>query len=155
MMNNYDAERTDFINKTRQLMREAYRDQLTHLRFVTQNEDTFRHHVGEYGPAYTTPKNFLTAVAMDTAWQYSPPGTTIRIINNHNRQNPAVIRKMYERLPSNRPSERMVMPETEALQACVEFIDSIMPHLGKVPANIGLLNDALLMARPLIEEGTE
>lgn len=154
-MNNYDAERTDFTNKTRSLMREAYRNQLSSLRFVIQNEDTFRHHVGEHGQDYQAPRNFLTAVAMDTALEYSPPGSTIRIINDHNRQDPAIIRKMNDRLPSIRPSERAVMPETEALKACVKFIDSIIPHLDKVPANIGLLNDALLMARPLIEEGTK
>lgn len=38
----------------------------------------------------------------------------------------------------------------EALDLCVASLDQLLPHLGKVPADIGLLNEALCAARPLL-----
>lgn len=43
--------------------------------------------------------------------------------------------------------------EHEALRLCVESLDQLMPYLAKVPADVGLLNDALVAARPLVESG--
>lgn len=37
-----------------------------------------------------------------------------------------------------------------ALTKCVASLDQLLPHLGKVPADVGLLNEALLAARPAI-----
>lgn len=37
-----------------------------------------------------------------------------------------------------------------ALALCVEALDSLLPHLARVPADIGLINDALVAARPLL-----
>lgn len=37
-----------------------------------------------------------------------------------------------------------------ALALCVESLDQLLPYLGKVPADIGLLNDALVSARPTL-----
>lgn len=38
----------------------------------------------------------------------------------------------------------------EALALCVKSLDQLLPYLGKVPADIGLLNDALMAARPAL-----
>lgn len=38
----------------------------------------------------------------------------------------------------------------EALDLCVASLDQLLPHLGKVPADAGLLNEALCAARPLL-----
>lgn len=38
-----------------------------------------------------------------------------------------------------------------ALQLTVASLDQLLPHLPKVPADIGLLNKALTLARPLLE----
>lgn len=35
----------------------------------------------------------------------------------------------------------------EPLRLCVASLDQLLPHLAKVPADIGLLNDALVSAR--------
>lgn len=40
----------------------------------------------------------------------------------------------------------------KALGACVASLDQLLPHLGKVPADVGLLNSALCAARPLLED---
>ena len=37
-----------------------------------------------------------------------------------------------------------------ALDLCVASLDQLLPHLGKVPADVGLLNEALCAARPLL-----
>lgn len=37
-----------------------------------------------------------------------------------------------------------------ALDLCVASLDQLLPHLGKVPADVGLLNKALCAARPLL-----
>ena len=42
--------------------------------------------------------------------------------------------------------------EHEALRLCVESLDQLLPYLAKVPADVGLLNDALVAARPLLEQ---
>ena len=42
--------------------------------------------------------------------------------------------------------------EHEALRLCVESLDQLMPYLAKVPADVGLLNDALVAARPLLKQ---
>ena len=39
----------------------------------------------------------------------------------------------------------------QALGLCVASLDQLLPHLGKVPADIGLLNEALCKARPLLK----
>ena len=39
----------------------------------------------------------------------------------------------------------------QALGLCVDSLDQLLPHLGKVPADIGLLNEALCKARPLLK----
>ena len=41
--------------------------------------------------------------------------------------------------------------EHEALRLCVESLDQLLPYLAKVPADVGLLNDALMAARPLLK----
>ncbi|MBC7198101.1 MAG: hypothetical protein H5U32_02515 [Pseudomonas balearica] len=41
----------------------------------------------------------------------------------------------------------------QALTKCVESLDQLLPYLAKVPADVGLLNDALVAARPLVESG--
>lgn len=38
-----------------------------------------------------------------------------------------------------------------ALGLCVDSLDQLLPHLGKVPADVGLLNEALCKARPLLK----
>lgn len=38
-----------------------------------------------------------------------------------------------------------------ALAKCVASLDQLLPYLAKVPADVGLLNDALMAARPLLE----
>ena len=38
-----------------------------------------------------------------------------------------------------------------ALGLCVDSLDQLLPHLHKVPADIGLLNEALCSARPLLK----
>jgi hypothetical protein len=43
-------------------------------------------------------------------------------------------------------------PYKAALALCVESLDQLIPYLGKVPADIGLLNDALCAARPLLDK---
>jgi len=44
------------------------------------------------------------------------------------------------------------MNELEAaLAKCVASLDQLLPYLAKVPADVGLLNDALVAARPLLE----
>ena len=43
---------------------------------------------------------------------------------------------------------RASVPElVEALTKCVASLDQLLPYLAKVPADIGLLNDALISAR--------
>lgn len=39
----------------------------------------------------------------------------------------------------------------QALGLCVASLDQLLPHLGKVPADVGLLNEALCSARPLLK----
>jgi hypothetical protein len=39
-----------------------------------------------------------------------------------------------------------------ALAKCVASLDQLLPYLAKVPADVGLLNDALVAARPLLEK---
>ena len=36
----------------------------------------------------------------------------------------------------------------------VASLDQLLPYLGKIPADVGLLNDALVAARPLLEQNT-
>jgi len=38
----------------------------------------------------------------------------------------------------------------EALALCVKSLDQLLPYLGKVPADIGLINNALMAARPAL-----
>jgi hypothetical protein len=38
-----------------------------------------------------------------------------------------------------------------ALALCVESLDQLLPYLSKVPADVGLLNNALMAARPLLK----
>ncbi len=40
----------------------------------------------------------------------------------------------------------------KALGARVASLDQLLPHLDKVPADVGLLNRALCAARPLLED---
>jgi len=42
----------------------------------------------------------------------------------------------------------------EALTLCVAAIDNLMPGAKHIPADIGLINDALILARPLVKELT-
>lgn len=42
----------------------------------------------------------------------------------------------------------------QALAKCVASLDQLLPYLAKVPADVGLLNDALMAARPLLEKRT-
>ncbi len=37
-----------------------------------------------------------------------------------------------------------------ALSKCVASLDQLLPYLGKVPADVGLLNDALVAARAVL-----
>lgn len=39
-----------------------------------------------------------------------------------------------------------------ALTLCVASLDQLLPYLAKVPADVGLLNDALMAARPLLDD---
>lgn len=39
-----------------------------------------------------------------------------------------------------------------ALAKCVASLDQLLPYLAKVPADVGLLNDALMAARPLLDD---
>lgn len=41
--------------------------------------------------------------------------------------------------------------EHEALRLCVASLDQLLPYLAKVPADVGLLNEALVAARPLLK----
>lgn len=41
-----------------------------------------------------------------------------------------------------------------ALAKCVASLDQLLPYLAKVPVDVGLLNDALMAARPLLEKRT-
>jgi len=41
--------------------------------------------------------------------------------------------------------------EHNALQLCVDALDQLLPYLAKVPADIGLINEALCEARPLLK----
>lgn len=40
----------------------------------------------------------------------------------------------------------------QALTKCVASLDQLLPYLAKVPADVGLLNEALVAARPLLEK---
>lgn len=40
----------------------------------------------------------------------------------------------------------------DALASCVKLIDSLLPQMGNLVIDIGLLNDTLLKARPLLQE---
>ncbi|OCX57178.1 hypothetical protein [Stutzerimonas stutzeri] len=40
------------------------------------------------------------------------------------------------------------------LAKCVASLDQLLPYLAKVPVDVGLLNDALMAARPLLEKRT-
>jgi len=40
----------------------------------------------------------------------------------------------------------------QALAKCVASLDQLLPYLAKVPADVGLLNDALRAARPLLKQ---
>lgn len=40
----------------------------------------------------------------------------------------------------------------KALALCVQSLDQLLPYLGHVPADVGLLNDALMAARPALSE---
>lgn len=40
---------------------------------------------------------------------------------------------------------------TAALKLCVESLDQLLPYLSKVPADVGLLNEALVAARPILK----
>lgn len=42
----------------------------------------------------------------------------------------------------------------QAITLCVASLDQLLPYLAKVPADVGLLNDALVAARPLLEKRT-
>lgn len=42
--------------------------------------------------------------------------------------------------------------EHNALQLCVDALDQLLPYLAKVPADVGLLNSALMAARPLLKQ---
>lgn len=39
----------------------------------------------------------------------------------------------------------------QALAKCVASLDQLLPYLANVPADVGLLNEALVAARPLLE----
>ncbi|HBW09438.1 MAG: hypothetical protein JL55_18805 [Pseudomonas sp. BICA1-14] len=39
-----------------------------------------------------------------------------------------------------------------ALAKCVASLDQLLPYLAKVPADVGLLNEALMAARPLLDD---
>lgn len=39
----------------------------------------------------------------------------------------------------------------KALRLCVASLDNLLPNVAKIPADIGLLNEALMAARPLLE----
>ena len=55
-------------------------------------------------------------------------------------------------------SSNDVAAERDALRAAltktVASLDQLLPYLGKIPADVGLLNDALVGARPLLEQNT-
>jgi hypothetical protein len=40
----------------------------------------------------------------------------------------------------------------KALALCVASLDQLLPYLGHVPADVGLLNDALVAARPVLKD---
>lgn len=42
-------------------------------------------------------------------------------------------------------------PYRTALRLCVQSLDQILPHLKYAPVDVGLLNEALTRARPLIQ----
>lgn len=56
-----------------------------------------------------------------------------------------------ERVGEEAPGESKTL---EALRKCVASLDQLLPYLAKVPADIGLLSDALATARPLLEDST-
>ena len=60
------------------------------------------------------------------------------------------VRAMLARAPAH-PAERQEQGEVqrlrEALEKAIASLDQLLPYLGKVPADIGLLNDALISGR--------
>lgn len=58
--------------------------------------------------------------------------------------------KLYALPPASPDVEGLVKALTKAVAA----LDQLLPYLGKIPADVGLLNDALVAARPLLEQNT-
>lgn len=48
-------------------------------------------------------------------------------------------------------SEPTLNDYREALRLCVASLDNLLPNVARIPADIGLLNDALMAARPLLK----
>lgn len=84
-------------------------------------------------------------------WRYCPK--TGQIVDANNRR----IARVWN--TSNRERDRAngelvaQAPELKAaLAKCVASLDQLLPYLAEVPADVGLLNDALMAARPLLED---
>ena len=58
--------------------------------------------------------------------------------------------KLYASPPASPDVDGLV----KALTKTVASLDQLLPYLGKIPADVGLLNDALVAARPLLEQNT-
>ena len=97
-------------------------------------------------------------------WRYCPK--TGQIVDANNRQIARVWNTSNRErdhangeLIASAPTQEQAFLDTHeengqllaALIKCVASLDQLLPYLAKVPADVGLLNDALMAARPLLE----
>ena len=84
-------------------------------------------------------------------WRYVPKSG--QIVDANNRQIARIWHTSnHERDHTNGELIAQAPAMQEALALCVAAIDTLLPGARHIPADIGLINEALMKARPLLEE---
>lgn len=86
---------------------------------------------------------------------------TLMTVAQHQRITAAMaaeVERLRAMLDDWEADANLLEKERDALRAAliktVASLDQLLPHAGKIPADVGLLNDALVAARPLLELNT-
>lgn len=78
-----------------------------------------------------------------------------RVWFTNNRQRDIANGELIAMGPSVRDEFRALHANHRELQAalalCVQAIDELLPGMPKIPCDVGLINEALIKARPLVE----
>lgn len=80
-------------------------------------------------------------------WWYEELDVVAKTLDQ--RRAMAVVRNLMQQYELARA---MLADQLAALKLCVASLDQLLPYLGKVPADVGLINEALMAARPLIAD---